>query len=160
MDEYQMILVDRHRIARDTMGFWSDTNGANFRFRAGQARRSYLRAPVHGGGGDNARTFSLASSPLDDRPVMIAVRMRETAFKTELKAAALGTKRIVIRPRGSFTQHRDITRSAVFLAGGIGIAPIRSILHGRSWNVCLTNCICSIQTGTRTTLRSLKNLKV
>jgi ferredoxin-NADP reductase len=36
MDEYQMTLVDRHRIARDTMAFWFDTNGANFRFRAGQ----------------------------------------------------------------------------------------------------------------------------
>ena len=28
-----------------------------------------------------------------------------------------------------FTLHRDITRPAVFLAGGIGIAPIRSILR-------------------------------
>jgi len=31
--------------------------------------------------------------------------------------------------RGSFTLHRDSTRPAVFLAGGIGIAPIRSILQ-------------------------------
>ena len=60
---------------------------------------------------------------------MIAMRMRSTAFKSALKAAALGTKFIVSRPRGSFTLHRDITRPAVFLAGGIGIAPIRSILQ-------------------------------
>jgi len=60
---------------------------------------------------------------------MIAMRMRKTAFKTALKTAALGTKFIVSRPRGSFTLHRDITRPAVFLAGGIGIAPIRSILQ-------------------------------
>jgi ferredoxin-NADP reductase len=60
---------------------------------------------------------------------MIAMRMRETAFKTALKTAAFGTKFIVSRPRGSFTLHRDITRPAVFLAGGIGIAPIRSILQ-------------------------------
>src|SRR4029077_4552005 len=56
-------------------------------------------------------------------------RMRNTAFKSELKTAALGTKFIVSRPRGSFTLHRDITRPAVFLAGGIGISPIRSILR-------------------------------
>jgi ferredoxin-NADP reductase len=59
---------------------------------------------------------------------MIAMRMRKTSFKNELRAAAIGTKFIVSRPRGSFTLHRDITRPAVFLAGGIGIAPIRSIL--------------------------------
>ena len=60
---------------------------------------------------------------------MIAMRMRKTAFKSALKAAALGAKFIVSRPRGSFTLHRDITRPAVFLAGGIGITPIRSILQ-------------------------------
>jgi ferredoxin-NADP reductase len=60
---------------------------------------------------------------------MIAMRMRKTAFKSALKAAALGTRFIVSRPRGAFTLHRDITRPAVFLAGGIGIAPIRSILQ-------------------------------
>ena len=60
---------------------------------------------------------------------MIAMRMRKTTFKSALKAAALGTKFTVSRPRGSFTLHRDITRPAVFLAGGIGITPIRSILQ-------------------------------
>jgi ferredoxin-NADP reductase len=60
---------------------------------------------------------------------MIAMRMRKTAFKSALKSAAFGTKFIVSRPRGSFTLHTDITRPAVFLAGGIGISPIRSILR-------------------------------
>jgi ferredoxin-NADP reductase len=60
---------------------------------------------------------------------MVATRMRKTAFNNALKAAAVGTKFTVSRPRGSFTLHRAITRPAVFLAGGIGIAPIRSILQ-------------------------------
>jgi ferredoxin-NADP reductase len=124
MAEYQMTLMDRQRIARDTMAFWFDPNGANFGFRAGQHADF-----VFGNESGNSRTFSLASSPLDKEPIMIAMRMRETAFKSGLKAAALGTKFIVSRPRGSFTLHRDITRPAVFLAGGIGIAPIRSILQ-------------------------------
>ncbi len=59
---------------------------------------------------------------------MIALRLRETGFKTALKAAALGTKFKVSRPRGSFTLHKDFARPAVFLAGGIGITPVRSIL--------------------------------
>jgi ferredoxin-NADP reductase len=124
MIEYQMTLVDRQRVARDTMAFWFDTNGARYEFRAGQHADF-----VFGNESDNSRTFSLASSPLDKEPLMIAMRMRKTAFKSALKAATLGTKFIVSRPRGSFTLHRDITRPAVFLAGGIGITPIRSILQ-------------------------------
>jgi ferredoxin-NADP reductase len=124
MAEYQMTLVDRQRIARDTMAFWFDTNGASYEFRAGQHADFVL-----GSASDNSHTFSLASSPRDREPIMIAMRMRQTAFKTALRAAALGTKVTVSRPRGSFTLHRDVTRPAVFLAGGIGIAPIHSILQ-------------------------------
>jgi ferredoxin-NADP reductase len=111
------------------MAFWFDTNGANFGFRAGQQADFVFARPYTEGESDNSRTLSLAGSPLDKEPIMIAMRMRKTAFKTALKAAAFGTKFIVSRPRGSFTLHRDITRPAVFLAGGIGIAPIRSILQ-------------------------------
>ncbi len=129
MAEYQMTLVDRQRIARDTMAFWFDSNGASFEFRAGQHADFVFTHPCEGSESDNSRTFSLASSPHDKGLVMIAMRMRKTAFKSALKAAALGTKFIVSRPRGSFTLHRDVTRPAVFLAGGIGITPIRSILQ-------------------------------
>ena len=129
MAEYEMTLVDRQKIARDTLAFWFDTNGASFGFRAGQHADFVVTRPYIESESDNSRTFSLASSPYEKRPVMIAMRMRKTGFKTALKSAPLGTKFIVSRPRGSFTLHRDITRPAVFLAGGIGIAPIRSILQ-------------------------------
>jgi ferredoxin-NADP reductase len=129
MAEYQMTLVDRQRIARDTMAFWFEADGTRFEFRAGQHADFVFTRPCMGSESDNSRTFSLASSPRDKEPVMIATRMRKTAFKSALKAADRGTKFIVSRPRGSFTLHRDIARPAVFLAGGIGIAPIRSILQ-------------------------------
>lgn len=129
MPEYQMTLVDRQRIARETMAFWLDTNGTNYQFRAGQhADFTFLHpSPEHEE--DNSRTFSLANSPQDKGQVMIALRMRKTGFKSALNTAVLGTKLQVSRPRGSFTLHKDATRPAVFLAGGIGITPIRSILH-------------------------------
>jgi ferredoxin-NADP reductase len=129
MAKYQMILVDRQRIARDTTAFWFDANGASFQFRAGQHADFVFTHPGEGSESDNSRTFSLASSPDDKRAVMVAMRMRKTAYKSALQAAAFGTKFTVSRPRGSFTLHRDVTRPAVFLAGGIGITPIRSILQ-------------------------------
>jgi ferredoxin-NADP reductase len=85
--------------------------------------------PHQGSENDNFRTFSLASSPQEKKSIMIAMRMRKTIFKSALQSAALGTKLVVSRPRGSFTLHKDATRPAVFVAGGMGIAPIRSILH-------------------------------
>jgi len=110
------------------MGFWLDTNGAEYEFRAGQhADFSFLQPGNLNG--DNARTFSFANSPREKGVVMIALRQRETPFKVALKTAGLGTKFKVSRPRGSFTLHKDVTRPAVFLAGGIGITPIRSIIH-------------------------------
>jgi ferredoxin-NADP reductase len=128
MADYQMTLVDRQRIARGTMTFWFDTNGSDYDFRAGQhADFAFLR-PSIGDESDNLRTFSLANSPHDKGLVMIAMRMRETSFKTALMSAALGTKFRVSRPRGSFTLHKDPARPAIFLAGGIGITPVRSIL--------------------------------
>jgi ferredoxin-NADP reductase len=132
MAEYQMTLVDRQRIARDTMAFWFDTNGDSFEFRAGQHADFVFTRPCTGSESDHSRTFSFANSPRDNRPVMIAMRMRKTSFKSALKAADRGTKFIVSRPRGSFTLHRDINKPAVFLAGGIGITPIRSILQWAS----------------------------
>ena len=128
MANYQMTLVDRQRIARGTMTFWFDTNGSNYDFRAGQHADFAFLHPSVGDESDNLRTFSLANSPNDKGLLMIAMRMRETGFKTALMSAALGTKFRVSRPRGSFTLHKDFARPAVFLAGGIGITPVRSIL--------------------------------
>ena len=129
MAEFQMSLADRQRVARDTMAFWFDTNGTSYEFRAGQHADFRILHPFIRDEGGDSRTLSLASSPHEKGLVMIAMRMRETGFKTALKAAALGTKFRVSRPRGSFTFHKDISRPAVFLAGGIGITPVRSIVH-------------------------------
>ena len=132
MAEYEMTLMDRQRVARNTMAFWFDTSGAHYEFRAGQHADFAFGQPFVNCEGDNSRTFSLANSPHDRRLAMIALRMRETPFKMSLKTAALGTKFKVSRPRGSFTLHKDVTRAAVFLAGGIGITPIHSIIHWAS----------------------------
>lgn len=125
----QMTLVDRQRIARDTMAFWFDTNGVSFEFRAGQHADFIPTGPFKGADGGSSLTCSIASPPQGKSPVMLATRMCQSAFRRVLDLAALGDRFIVSRARGSFTLHPDVIRPAVFLAGGIGIAPIRSILH-------------------------------
>ena len=128
MANRQMTLVDRQQIALDTMAFWFEPDDGYFEFRAGQHVDLVFAHPQQGSENDNFRTFSLASCPQEKKSIMLATRMRKSIFKTALQAAPLGAKFMVSRPRGSFTLHRDIARPAVFLAGGIGITPIRSIL--------------------------------
>jgi ferredoxin-NADP reductase len=109
--------------------FWLEPDDGYFEFRAGQHVDLVFAHPPQGSENDNFRTFSLATAPQEKTFIMIAMRMRNTAFKDGVQSAPLGAKFVVSRPRGSFTLHKDITRAAVFLVGGIGITPIRSILQ-------------------------------
>ncbi|MGH9321729.1 MAG: ferredoxin--NADP reductase, partial [Vicinamibacteria bacterium] len=63
-----------------------------------------------------------------EKDLMLATRMRDTAFKRVLKAVNLGTEVKIDGPFGSFTLHRDGSRAAVFVAGGIGVTPFRSMI--------------------------------
>jgi ferredoxin-NADP reductase len=124
-----MNLVDRQTIAKDTTAFWLDTNGASFEFRAGQHADFILTRSLPATHGGSSLTFSIASPPQGKSTIMLAIRTGQTAVRSVLEFAALGDRFVVSRARGSFTLHHDVVRPAVFLAGGMGIAPIRSILH-------------------------------
>ena len=76
----------------------------------------------------NTRTFSITSAP-QDTDLVIATRMRNSAFKRVLASAPLGTSVDSDGPMGSFTLHHNVTKPAVFLAGGIGITPFRGMIH-------------------------------
>ena len=124
-----MTLVDRQTIAKDTTAFWLESGGASFEFRAGQHAHFIPTRLFPATYGSSSLTFSIASPPKGKKTVMLAIRAGQTTFRSVLELAALGDRFVVSRVRGSFTLHHDVVRPAVFLAGGMGIAPIRSILH-------------------------------
>ena len=95
-------------------------------FEAGQAIDVTLVAPSETDAEGNTRTFTIASAPYE-KSLMVATRMRDTAFKRVLKVMPVGTAVQIEGPIGDLTLHRDAARTAVFLAGGIGITPFRSI---------------------------------
>jgi ferredoxin-NADP reductase len=63
----QMTLIDRQRIARDTMAFWFDTNGASFEFRAGQHADFIPTRPFPGADVGSSLTLSLSQALLEAR---------------------------------------------------------------------------------------------
>jgi ferredoxin-NADP reductase len=120
-------LNGREQVAEGTMAFYFDKPDG-FEFRAGQAIDVTLLNPPETDAEGNIRTFSIASPPFEHR-LMIATRMRDSAFKRVLKSMPLGTAVKIDGPSGSLTLHKNSSKPAVFLAGGIGITPFLSILR-------------------------------
>ncbi len=98
-----------------------------FVFAAGQSIDVTLIDPPETDGEGNQRTFTLASAPYEP-DLMVVTRQRDTAFKRVFKNMKPGAQIRFDGPFGSMTLHRKTARPAVFLAGGIGITPFRSIL--------------------------------
>jgi ferredoxin-NADP reductase len=119
-------LRNRFPIAEGTMAFQFD-KPANFSFRPGQWIEVTLLHPSQTDAEGNVRLFSIASAPHEPL-LMVATRMRDSAFKRELAKMALETEIQIGEPGGDFKLHNNAARTAVFLAGGIGVTPVRSIL--------------------------------
>lgn len=74
--------------------------------------------------GPDARPMSLASSPT--RPLLeYAVRLSDSPFKRAFAALRPGDEVRIFGPIGDFVLHGS--RPAVFLAGGIGITPLKGM---------------------------------
>lgn len=119
-------LRKREAVAEGTMAFRFD-RPAGFEFKAGQYMDITLNNPPETDAEGNTRTFSIASAPSDPE-LMITTRLRDTAFKRVLRSMALPAEVKLDGPNGSFTLHKNQTKPAVFLAGGIGITPFFSIV--------------------------------
>ncbi len=126
MANYQVRLKDRREIASGTLAFYL-TKPHAFSYQAGQFADLTLINPPQTDAEGDTRTFTLASAPYED-DLLVATRMRDTAFKRTLQTMALGSVVTLSEPEGLFTLHSDASVPAVFLAGGIGVTPVRSIV--------------------------------
>lgn len=125
-------LTRREEVAEGTMAFHF-AKPADFQFRAGQSLDLTLLNPPETDAEGNTRAFSIVSAP-SDPDLIIATRMRDTAFKRVLRTATSGLEVKIEGPSGSFTLHKKVEKPAVFLAGGIGITPFLSIIRQATWD--------------------------
>lgn len=123
---YTVKLMHRQDVAEGTMAFRFE-KPAHFVFTPGQYVDMTLIDPPETDAEGNGRAFSLASAPHEDT-LMVATRMRDTAFKRVLRSMPLGKTVQMEGPSGNLVLHPDPVRPAVFLAGGIGITPFRSMV--------------------------------
>ncbi len=100
---------------------------AGFTFIPGQF--ATLRIPsiaTHGTVADATRAFSFASAPSDEM-IAFAWRQSESAFKQTMDTLTPGDTVEMIAPAGRAILPPD--GAVIFLIGGIGITPVRSILR-------------------------------
>lgn len=126
MSGYKVRLKSKREIAEGTMAFHFE-KPEGFAYKAGQSADWTLIDPDETDAEGNTRPFSLASAPYES-DLMLATRMRDTAFKRVLKNMEPGAELAFEGPFGSFTLHNNAAIPAVFLTGGIGVTPVRSII--------------------------------
>lgn len=111
-------------LADGTMAFHF-AKPAGFAFKRGQAIEVLLPDVE---GVEAGHAFSIVSAPCEDE-LVVATRMRDTAYKRALGRLAPGDAVRIEGPFGSMTLHKNAQRAAVFIAGGIGITPFMSMLR-------------------------------
>jgi ferredoxin-NADP reductase len=121
-----LTLKKKELVARDTMAFhWGIPEG--FDFRAGQLIEIKLINPKETDEKGTSRPLSLVYAPAEHE-VVTATRLRDSAFKRQLRNLQVGDKVEFDGPFGTFTLHKKEDTPAVFLIGGIGITPVRSMI--------------------------------
>ena len=123
---YQVRLLSCREVAERTMAF-SFERPAGFSFKAGQFIDLMLLDPPETDLEGNTRAFTIASAPSEDH-LMVVTRLRDTAFKRVLTVLPLETTINLEGPFGNLTLPERGERPLVFLAGGIGVTPFRSML--------------------------------
>ena len=124
MGDFSLVLREVRDEASETKTFLFDADGL-----AGAEAGQYLifKLDVPADPRRGTRSFTMSNAP-GERPVMLTTRIRSTSpFKQSLASMTPGAQIAAKGPFGKFTLHAGDS-PALFLAGGIGVTPFRSIV--------------------------------
>lgn len=123
---FELTLKEKRKVATDTYEFAFER--PNFSFLPGQ----YMEWTLPHGNIDsrgNRRYFSLSSSPTEDELSMsIRFYSPPSSFKRKLLGFINGSKIVATQLAGDFIMPKDLSKPLVFIGGGIGIAPFKSMI--------------------------------
>lgn len=126
MQTYTVKLKRTYEIADQTVAF-SFEKPLDFSFRAGQYVVMTLPKLTFPDNRQGKRSLSIASAPHENE-LLFAMRMTESGFKKTLASMKPGDEVVITQALGHFVLDESLN-PVVFLIGGIGITPVRSILR-------------------------------
>jgi len=104
----------------------------NFKYEAGQFVTIRLPQLDSNGPKESTRSMSIASAP-HEQGVMISMRLSPSLFKRKIADLNVGDEVEISGPFGRLIVPKEVQgQNLIFLAGGIGIAPFRSIVVDQS----------------------------
>jgi ferredoxin-NADP reductase len=119
-------LLKKQKVAADAYSFYfKKLEGFNF------APGQYLRMEIEIQNPDvrgNSRLFTIAASPTEE-DLMITTRVIQSSFKKTLEQMRPETPVKIFGPYGTFVLKEEEKQPHIFLAGGIGITPLRSMIR-------------------------------
>lgn len=124
MPKYELKVMETRQETTDVKSIKLE-KPSNFNFKPGQFITMKLEALNDERG--SIRSLSIASSPTENF-LMFTTRISQTGFKQRFNSLKPGDKATIMGPFGNFTLQDDFSKPAVFLAGGIGITPFRSMI--------------------------------
>jgi len=124
---YNLKLIKREEICRDTYGLYFDIKNSGFDFKAGQFVQVSIPGFIAADGKDNQRYYSIANAPGESDFIEIIIRKSGSDFSNHVVNIPLGSELSFGEARGEI-KSENIKDNTVFIAGGTGITPVRSIL--------------------------------
>jgi ferredoxin-NADP reductase len=121
-------IKEKREVAKGTLFVTFDVGGENVEFEPGQYFWVELLDPPYEDEKGPRRHITVVTSPTEG-VLGLATRIRDTAFKRSLVEMPEGASGDVEQPKGSFVLPEDTSKQYVFVAGGIGITPFRSMLR-------------------------------
>lgn len=126
---YNFLIKERREVAHGTTEVALDIGNNGFTFYPGQYIRvtiPSLSIEIEGG---NTRDFTISSSPSTKEVICISFRDSDSPFKQTLLKLPLGSNVEVQGPLGVFTLPDENTIPIIFIAGGMGITPVLSMIR-------------------------------
>ncbi len=121
-------LIEKRDEARGTKSFFWQSE-THVIWKAGQYFYFTLPKMKYPDSKGTTRHFTISSSPTESDFLRITTRIREdSGYKKTLNELQIGAEIEGEGPNGTFIFAKSETGPQVFIAGGIGIAPFRSII--------------------------------
>lgn len=125
----RVTLIEQRRETPEIMTFVFSLDGQKYSYTAGQFaffELDELTVPDPRG---KRRHFTISSAPSEDGIVQFTTKLRGFGLKETLKNAAPGLQVTLEEARGRFVLPNNSDTPLVFLGGGIGVTPFRSMLR-------------------------------